>query len=348
LLSYHFVREAIASGNYALLFVWLNVFLRSDGNCGIFSHHISLRDDITNNIHTGEHQGTITFEEFGETSTSRLHHIIRLWGDPSVYESYILLALLGIDNEEDTNQAQFRNENVVAILSARVGYGITLLIGMGTILVSIGFDTCAMSIARYTPQNDGEPNIYVLHDRVSSDLLCCGHHRGGTDYGKRWKRVLATRELLDASHNFASCCHQINVGCSLGSSTIYRCHSFDGFPVDYFARRAMQETNSVPISDGYDQPQLHDLYSTNSKKVKLVQHTTSTGQIADYQELLEEPSVVETTSRNNMFTAQGYFEITNYLLKWGAWNRIADWLRNVMLLQKAMSADAIVLRYCQW
>mmetsp|Transcript_22574 Transcript_22574/g.38481 ORF Transcript_22574/g.38481 Transcript_22574/m.38481 type:complete len:407 (-) Transcript_22574:530-1750(-) len=68
MLSYHFVREAIASGNYALLFVWLNVnvFLRSDGNCGIFSHHISRRDDIIiNNIHRVDIKALLLLRSLG-------------------------------------------------------------------------------------------------------------------------------------------------------------------------------------------------------------------------------------------------------------------------------------------
>ena len=66
----------------------------------------------------------------------------------------------------------------------------------------------------------------------------------------------------------------------------------------------------------------------------LIQYTTPTGQINDYQELLEMPIIMETTSHNNKFTAQVFFEISNYLLKWEAWNTIYVWLE---ILSKQMS-----------
>ncbi len=62
----------------------------------------------------------------------------------------------------------------------------------------------------------------------------------------------------------------------------------------------------------------------------LIQYTTPTGQINDNQQLLEMPTVMETTSHNDKLTDQMFFEISNYLLKWGAWNTIyVVWLGSV-------------------
>ena len=76
-------------------------------------------------------------------------------------------------------------------------------------------------------------------------------------------------------------------------------------------------------------------YPTPTGQIKDYQDHTPTGQINDYQELLEIPTIMETTSHNNKFTAQMFFEISDYLLKWEVWNTIYVWLGSVNLCKKA-------------
>jgi len=336
--------------------------------CKLHLHHPSFVE-ITQE-HRQHH--ILTPEEYGETSTTRLCHVIRPSKDTSLCRSYILL---GIATAEDTFLAQFGDVKSTAILRYQDGYGTLLLSGKDSIWVSISGDTCALSIARYALWIDGDPDIYALRDQVSSDLLSCGHHRVDFEYGERCKCV-AIQELFDASHNFARC-QQTNAGFSLRSGAIFRCNLFDGLSINNFfvgIGSAAQEILFVRTPDGYAQFQLHDQlqhqvaderiylevrvtndrpFANKHKAISstfsiadlrlpyskeeelLIQYTTPTGQINDYQELMEEPSVVETASCNNKFPAQVYYEIINYLLKWGAWNKISDWLRNVKLLQKA-------------
>ena len=294
----------------------------------------------------------ITSKEYGETSSNWLHHAIRPSEDTSLCKSYMLL---GIATAEDTIRAQFG-----------IGDEKLMVPGKDTISVSISSDTCALSITRYTLWIDGEPNIYALHDLVNSDLLhnlvtcelCVGFN-----YGERRKRI-AIQELLDALHNF-TCCRRINIGCSLGSSNIYR---GNGSFVDSFASSAVHARNLFrPNSDEY--AQLHDqlqhqvtddrihleVQVTNDRPFAndynalsttfsmadlrlpspkeeelLIQYTTSTGQINDNQALI----ITGTNSQNNKCTTQVFFEISNYMLKWGAWNTIFVWLET---LSKQMS-----------
>ena len=315
-------------------------------------HHILLHTDVTNHLFMDRHLNMITSKEYGETSSNWLHHAIRPSEDTSLCKSYMLL---GIATAEDTIRAQFG-----------IGDEKLMVPGKDTISVSISSDTCVLSIARYTLWIDGEPNIYALHDLVNSDLLhnlvtcelCVGFN-----YGERRKRI-AIQELLDALHNF-TCCRRINIGCSLGSSNIYR---GNGSFVDSFASSAVHARNLFrPNSDEY--AQLHDqlqhqvtddrihleVQVTNDRPFAndynalsptfsmadlrlpspkeeelLIQYTTSTGQINDNQA----PIITGTNSHNNKCTTQVFFEISNYLLKWGAWNMIFFWLET---LSKQMS-----------
>jgi hypothetical protein len=61
---------------------------------------------------------------------------------------------------------------------------------------------------------------------------------------------------------------------------------------------------------------------------------------ADHQ-LLEMPTVMETTSHNNKFTARMFFEVSNCLLKWGAWNMLYIWLGSVKSRKKDWERDTI-------
>ena len=244
------------------------------------------------------------------------------------------------------------------------------LIGKDSIPVSISSDTCILSLARYASGIDGELNNYV-GDQISLDLLndlvSCESHRVGFNHGERPK-CTAVQDLLDMLHNFARR-HQINAGYSLESSPI-----FQGFYVDNSIRCAVQEIFFVRTPDGRVQLQLQDklqhqvadaaiylevqvtdnrpfankpnalsstfstanLHLPNPKEEELlIQYTTPTGQINDYQELLEMKTTMETTVHNNKFTAQVFFESVNYLLKWGAWNTIYVWLGSVTLWKKA-------------
>ena len=315
-------------------------------------HHILLHTDVTNHLFMDRHLNMITSKEYGETSSNWLHHAICPLEDTSLCKSYMLL---GIATAEDTIRAQFG-----------LGDEKLMVPGKDTISVSISSDTCALSIARYTLWIDGEPNIYALHDLVNSDLLhnlvtcelCVGFN-----YGERRKRI-AIQELLDALHNF-TCCRRINIGCSLGSSNIYR---GNGSFVDSFASSAVHARNLFrPNSDEY--AQLHDqlqhqvtddrihleVQVTNDRPFAndynalsptfsmadlrlpspkeeelLIQYTTSTGQINDNQA----PIITGTNSHNNKCTTQVFFEISNYLLKWGAGNTVFVWLET---LSKQMS-----------
>jgi len=315
-------------------------------------HHILLHTDVTNHLFMDRHLNMITSKEYGETSSNWLHHAICPSEDTSLCKSYMLL---GIATAEDTIRAQFG-----------IGDEKLMVPGKDTISVSISSDTCALSIARYTSWIDGEPNIYTLHDLVNSDLLhnlvtcelCVGFN-----YGEHRKRI-AIQELLDALHNF-TCCRRINIGCSLGSSNIYR---GNGSFVDSFASSAVHARNLFrPNSDEY--AQLHDqlqhqvtddrihleVQVTNDRPFAndynalsptfsmadlrlpspkeeelLIQYTTSTGQINDNQA----PIITGTNSHNNKCTTQVFFEISNYLLKWGAGNTVFVWLET---LSKQMS-----------
>eukprot|EP00574_Skeletonema_japonicum_P005153 CAMPEP_0201715224 /NCGR_PEP_ID=MMETSP0593-20130828/1456_1 /ASSEMBLY_ACC=CAM_ASM_000672 /TAXON_ID=267983 /ORGANISM="Skeletonema japonicum, Strain CCMP2506" /LENGTH=780 /DNA_ID=CAMNT_0048204663 /DNA_START=688 /DNA_END=3030 /DNA_ORIENTATION=- len=315
-------------------------------------HHILLHTDVTNHLFMDRHLNMITSKEYGETSSNWLHHAICPLEDTSLCKSYMLL---GIATAEDTIRAQFG-----------LGDEKLMVPGKDTISVSISSDTCALSIARYTSWIDGEPNIYTLHDLVNSDLLhnlvtcelCVGFN-----YGEHRKRI-AIQELLDALHNF-TCCRRINIGCSLGSSNIYR---GNGSFVDSFASSAVHARNLFrPNSDEYaqlhdqlqhqvtddrihlevqvknDRPfandynalsptfSMADLRLPSPKEEELlIQYTTSTGQINDNQV----PIITGTNSYNNKCTTQVFFEISNYLLKWGAWNTVFVWLET---LSKQMS-----------
>ncbi len=97
----------------------------------------------------------------------------------------------------------------------------------------------------------------------------------------------------------------------------------------------VQVTNDRPFANDYNALSptfsMADLRLPSPKEEELlIQYATSTGQINDNQV----PIITGTNSHNNKCTTQVFFEISNYMLKWGAWNTIFVWLET---LSKQMS-----------